>query len=81
MDLRMSDLDGLEATRRLRADPATAAIPVVAVTANALGDTRQAAFDAGCVGYLPKPIRAEAVFAALQSHLAVQFGSDEPAPL
>ena len=81
MDLRMSDLDGLEATRRLRADPATAAIPVVAVTANALGDTRQAAFDAGCVGYLPKPIRAEAVFAALQSHLAVQFGSDQPAPV
>ena len=73
MDIRMSDLDGLEATRRLQRDPATAQIPVIAVTATAFGDTRQAALDAGCVDYLPKPIRAESLFAALQSHLGVRF--------
>jgi PAS domain S-box-containing protein len=56
MDLLMSDLDGLEATRQLHADPATARIPVVAVTASALEQTRQAAFDAGCIEYLPKPL-------------------------
>ena len=41
MDLKMDDLDGLEATRRLARDPATATIPVIAVTASALGDVRQ----------------------------------------
>jgi CheY-like chemotaxis protein len=73
MDLRMPDLDGLEATRRLRSDPATAHIPVIAVTASALGDAPAAAREAGCVDYIPKPIRAQALFAALQNHLHVRF--------
>ena len=78
MDLKMSDLDGLEATRRLKADPATAAIPVIAVTASTAGDKRQAARDAGCVDYLVKPVRAELVFGALQAHAGARFvrGSD-----
>jgi len=78
MDLKMSDLDGLEATRRLKADPATAAIPVIAVTASAHGDKRQAARDAGCVECLVKPVRAELVFGALQAYAGAQFvrGSD-----
>jgi PAS domain S-box-containing protein len=73
MDLRMSDLDGLEVTRRLQRDPDTAAIPVIAVTASAFGDTRDAAREAGCVDYLPKPVRAESLFASLEHHLGVQF--------
>jgi PAS domain S-box-containing protein len=73
MDLRMSDIDGFEAVRRLRQEGATASIPVIAVTASAFGDTRQAARDAGCVDYLPKPVRAEALFASLQTHLGVRF--------
>jgi PAS domain S-box-containing protein len=73
MDLRMSDLDGFEACRRIKADDATAAIPVIAVTASAFGDTRQAAREAGCSDYLPKPVRAEALFAALQTHLGAHF--------
>jgi PAS domain S-box-containing protein len=73
MDLRMPDLDGLEATRRLRNDSATAQIKVIAVTASALGDAPEAARDAGCVDYIPKPIRAEALFASLQTHLGVRF--------
>ena len=78
MDVKMADLDGSTATRRLAADKATAHIPVIAVTASAFGDTRQPAKDAGCVEYVPKPVRAEAVFAALQTHLGVKFvsGSD-----
>jgi PAS domain S-box-containing protein len=81
MDLRMDDLDGLEATRRLALDPATAAIPVIAVTASAFGDVRQTARDAGCVGYLSKPVRAQLLFGLLQTHLGVRFvsGSDQPA--
>ena len=82
MDLKMNDLDGLEATRRLAQDPATATIPVIAVTASAFGDIRQTARDAGCVDYLSKPIRAQSLFAMLQTHLGVRFvsGSGHPAP-
>jgi CheY-like chemotaxis protein len=75
MDLKMSDLDGLEATRRLARDPLTAAIPVIAVTASALGDVRQTARDAGCVDYLSKPIRAQLLFGLVQRHLGARFVS------
>jgi PAS domain S-box-containing protein len=75
MDLKMTDLDGLEATRRLAQDPATAAIPVIAVTASALGDVRQTARAAGCVDYLSKPIRVELLFGVLQTHLGARFVS------
>jgi CheY-like chemotaxis protein len=73
MDLRMSDIDGFEAVRRLRAEGSTASIPVIAVTASAFGDTREAAREAGCIDYLPKPVRAEALFGSLQTHLGVRF--------
>jgi len=78
MDLKMGDLDGLETTRRLKAHPATAAIPVIAVTASTYGDKREAALEAGCVEYLVKPVRAELVFGALQAHAGARFvlGSD-----
>jgi CheY-like chemotaxis protein len=75
MDLKMDDLDGLEATRRLGRDPATATIPVIAVTASAFGNIRQSARDAGCVDYLAKPVRAQSLFAMLQTHLGVRFVS------
>jgi CheY-like chemotaxis protein len=75
MDLKMNDLDGLEATRRLKQDSATASIPVIAVTASAFGDIRQTARDAGCVDYLSKPIRVQLLFGMLQRHLGVRFVS------
>jgi PAS domain S-box-containing protein len=82
MDLKMNDLDGLEATRRLARDPATAAIPVIAVTASAFGNVRQTARDAGCVDYLSKPVRAQLLFGMLQEHAGVRLvsGSDRQAP-
>jgi CheY-like chemotaxis protein len=80
MDVKMADLDGFSATRRLADDTATARIPVIAVTASAFGDTRQAAKDAGCAAYLPKPVRAEALFATLQAHLGVKFVRADAGP-
>jgi PAS domain S-box-containing protein len=77
MDVKMADLDGFAATRRLALNETTARIPVIAVTASAFGDTRQAARDAGCAAYLPKPVRAEALFAVLQAHVGVQFVRDD----
>jgi len=73
MDVKMADLDGFSATRQLAADASTKRIPVIAVTASAFGDTRQAAREAGCVDHLPKPVRAESLFAAMQTHLGVKF--------
>jgi two-component system, cell cycle response regulator DivK len=56
MDIQLPGIDGIEALRRLRADPATAAIPVVAVTASAMSHDRQKILAAGFDGYQPKPI-------------------------
>jgi two-component system, cell cycle response regulator DivK len=56
MDLGLPDINGLEATRRLKANPATQAIPVVALTGRALASDAEACFDAGCTAYFSKPV-------------------------
>jgi CheY-like chemotaxis protein len=56
MDLSLPGMDGLQATAALKADPQTRAIPVVAVTAHAMKGDEQKALDAGCEGYITKPI-------------------------
>jgi two-component system cell cycle response regulator DivK len=56
MDIQLPDLDGIEAMRQLRSDPATSAIPVVAVTAFAMSDDRERLLGAGFAAYVSKPI-------------------------
>lgn len=56
MDLGLPGMDGFEATRRIKADPATRSIPVVALTARALTSDQEAAFAAGCDDYDTKPV-------------------------
>lgn len=56
MDIQLPGEDGLSLTRRLKADPRFAAIPVVALTAHAMLSDRQLCLDAGCIGYISKPI-------------------------
>ena len=56
MDIQLPGMDGLEATRKLKEQPGTADIPVVAVTSYAMKGDREKALAAGCAGYVTKPI-------------------------
>jgi two-component system cell cycle response regulator DivK len=56
MDLQLPRLDGLSATRIIKADPTTADIPILAFTAHALDEHRERMLAAGCCGYVTKPI-------------------------
>ena len=68
MDVQMPVMDGCTATRRIRAlkDPARAAVPIVAMTANVFEEERKRAFDCGMNGFLSKPIVIEELVDALK---------------
>ena len=66
MDMSLPVLDGWEATRRLKADPETAGIPVIALTAHALPAERDRALEAGCVAFETKPIDFPKLLAAIE---------------
>jgi two-component system, cell cycle response regulator DivK len=70
MDISIPVIDGHEATRILKADPATASIPIVALTAHAMAEDRIRAADAGCDGYLAKPAEPKHVVAEVLRLLA-----------
>ena len=56
MDIQLPDVDGLQLTREFKADPDLRDIPIVAVTASAMKGDQQKTIDAGCEGYITKPI-------------------------
>ena len=71
MDIQMPVMDGYTATQRIRAlnDPARAAVPIVAMTANVFEEERKRAFDCGMNAFLSKPLVIDALIAALQDIL------------
>jgi CheY-like chemotaxis protein len=69
MDLSLPRMDGWEATRRLKTDPALAHIPVIALTAHAMADDEARARAAGCDDFLTKPVEEDALFGKLATYL------------
>lgn len=67
LDYSLPGMDGLEATRRLKADPRTAAVPIVLLTAHASPDDQERALAAGCAAYDTKPIDLPKLLATIET--------------
>jgi CheY-like chemotaxis protein len=77
MDIALPGMDGLSFTRQLKADPRTRHIRIVALTAFAMKGDEQKALDAGCDGYITKPINTRALPVEVASILATVRAGDE----
>ncbi len=75
MDINLPDIDGLEATRRIRASKADGTIPIIAVTSYAMYGDRDKIMQAGCTGYFEKPIDPLTIMTSIHRTLGLE---DEP---
>jgi len=69
MDIQLPVMDGYEATRRIKADPALRSIPIIAVTSYALSGEEQKARAAGCDEYVPKPYSPRQLLAKIRQYV------------
>jgi two-component system, cell cycle response regulator DivK len=74
MDIQLPDIDGVEALSRLRADARTTAIPVLALTAQAMHGDRERFLAAGFDGYLSKPVNVRELIGTVRQHCAGRAG-------
>jgi two-component system cell cycle response regulator DivK len=71
MDIMMPKMDGLEATRIIKADEKTKYIPIIALTSYAMKGDREKTIEAGCDGYIAKPIDIKEVLKAIEHYLTI----------
>ncbi len=69
MDIQLPDINGLEATKRIRASEADGEVPIIALTSYAMVGDRERALAAGCTGYIEKPINPETFIAEIEKFL------------
>ena len=81
MDLRLPGMDGLTLTRTLRADPANKSVLIVAFSAEGTAAEERRALDAGCIGYIAKPIDTATFGATVRSFLDVARRVERPRTL
>jgi len=74
MDIRLPDMDGVEALSRLRMDERTASIPVLAVTAQAMKTDRERFMEAGFDGYVSKPVDIDELLTTVEQHCGGRRG-------
>jgi len=72
MDMSLPGIDGWEATRRLRAAPETADVPIIALTAHAMAGDREKALEAGCNDYDTKPIELDRLLGKMAALLGTE---------
>jgi two-component system cell cycle response regulator DivK len=77
MDIQLPDISGLEVTRRLRSDKRSRRIPIIAVTAFAMGWHEREALDSGCDAYISKPIAMPGFLSTVESFLS-RFPHESP---
>ncbi len=70
MDMSLPVIDGWEATRRIKASPATSGVPVIALTAHAMATDREKALEAGCDDYDTKPIDLQRLLGKIEDLIA-----------
>jgi CheY-like chemotaxis protein len=69
MDIQLPDIDGLEATKRVRASEIAGEISIIALTSYAMVGDRERALAAGCTGYIEKPINPETFISEMEKYL------------
>jgi two-component system cell cycle response regulator DivK len=77
LDIQLPAMDGYTVARELKSNPTLADVPIVAVTSYAMVGDREKCLDAGCVGYITKPINPETFVAEMEKYLSANINDSE----